>query len=116
MSTLTKFNTLYEILLRFDESGALKGAHAQYLEGIAEDGVIIQAKPCAAIPLSLAAKADVPTLKSVLGTAAAALLTAKETAEADATAARAEFEAKDATAQALLAQVADLEAALAAKA
>lgn len=82
MSTLTKFAHLYEVLLRFDENGALKGAHAQYLEGITEDGVIIQAKPGPAMPLSLADAADIPTLKATMGDANYALLTAKEAAEA----------------------------------
>ena len=116
MSTLTKFRHLYEVLLRFDAEGKLAGAHAQYLSGIAEDGVTLQATPGDAVPLSLVDAADKLTLKKVLGDATAALVEAKEAAEseateakaraeADAAEARAELEAKDASIQALLAEL-----------
>ena len=113
---LTKFRHLYEVLLRFDAEGKLAGAHAQYLSGIAEDGVTLQATPGDAVPLSLVDAADKLTLKKVLGDATAALVDAKEAAEAekeaittkaeaDAAAARAEIEAKDASIQALMAEL-----------
>ena len=110
MSTLTKFQELYEVLLRF-ESGALKGAHAQYVSGVREDGATIQAKPGPAIPLSLVDAADKPTLAAALGEATAALIAAKEAAEAEAAALRAEAAAKDANIQTLLAEVEALRAA-----
>lgn len=100
---LEKTKTLYEVLLRFDEAGKLKGAHAQYLESIVEDGAVISAKPGGALPLSLVDKADALTLKGVLGEALAPVIEAKEVAEADAAAARAEFDAKDASIQELMA-------------
>ena len=98
---LEKNTTLYEILFRFDENGELKGAHAQYLETISEDGVVIQARPGGALPLSLLATADGMTVKKVLGDALASVVEAKEAAEAaaaDALAAKeaAEVKAKEA--------------------
>ena len=110
MSILVKTKTLYEVLLRFDDAGKLKGAHAQYLDAITEDGVVISATPGHAIPLSLVEAADKATLTAALGEASAALLTAKEAAEAEVVSLRAEMQAKDATAQSLMARVAELEA------
>lgn len=100
--SLTKFRTLYEILFRFDEAGKLKGAHAMYLEGVSEDGVVLSAQTGAAVPLSLVEGADALTVKKVLGDATLALLTAKEEAEADAASFRADNTAKDANIQSLL--------------
>lgn len=108
MPEATPYRHLYEVLLRFDGPTILRGAHVQYIEGFAVDGQVISAKLGDALPLSLADKADEPTLAGAIGEAALALLTAKEAAEADATAARAEFKAKDDNIQAL---IADLEAA-----
>lgn len=125
---------LYEFLVRFDGAGKFQGAHAQYTEG---------QTPLPAVPLSKVASADRATIKAVVGEAMLACLEAKEGAEAAALAAeeratvaeakeaeavakvesvahliaiKEQLDAKDATAQALLAKVADLEAALAAKA
>jgi hypothetical protein len=103
---LTKETHLYEVLLRFNEQGKLQGAHAQYLELIKEDGTVIQASPGNALPLSLVEGTDGLTLKGVLGDSLSAVIAAKEAAEADAAAARAEFAAKDANIQALLEQMA----------
>jgi hypothetical protein len=100
--TLEKFKHLYEVLLRFDADGKLQGAHAQYLEGIKEDGVVLSAQPGGALPLSLVDSADGLTLKGVLGDSLSAVIEAKEAAEADAAAARAEMEAKDANIQTML--------------
>ena len=128
MPILEKTKTLYEVLLRFDSDGALKGAHAQYLDAITEDGVVISATPGPAIPLSLVEAADKATLTAALGEASAALITAKEAAEAEAAALRAdnaakeaaeaeaaalraEAAAKDANIQTLLAEVEALRAA-----
>lgn len=101
--------TIYEILFRFDEAGKLKGAHAQYLEN---------GFPGPAVPLSLVADKDKPTVKSALGDTMAACLEAKEAAEARAIEAEAKaaevadllevkalLDAKDANIQALLAQL-----------
>jgi hypothetical protein len=96
--TLEKFKHLYEVLLRFDADGKLQGAHAQYLEGIKEDGVVLSAQPGGALPLSLVDSADGLTLKGVLGDSLSAVIEA----EADAAAARAEMEAKDANIQTML--------------
>ena len=90
---LEKFKHLYEVLLRFDEGGKLKGAHAQYLEGIKEDGIVLSAQPGVALPLSLVDSADGLTLKKILGDSFSAVIEAKEVAEADAAAARAEVDA-----------------------
>lgn len=109
--SLTKNTTLYEVLLRFGENGKLKGAHAQYLETIEEDGVVIQASTGPAIPLSLADDKDKPTLAAALGEATAALIAAKEAAEAEAAALRADNAAKDANLQVLLAEVEAMRAA-----
>jgi hypothetical protein len=79
---LEKFKHLYEVLLRFDENGKLKGAHAQYLEGVIEDGVVLSAKQGDALPLSLVEGADGLTLKKVLGDSLSAVIEAKEAAEA----------------------------------
>lgn len=100
--------TLYEILFRFDGDGKLQGAHAQYIS----NGI-----PGPAIPLSLAADDDKPTVKEALGAAMTSCLEAKEAAEARATEleakvasvagvldAKAEIAAKDANIQALLAE------------
>jgi hypothetical protein len=106
---LEKNTTLYEVLFRFDDAGKLKGAHAQYLETISEDGVVIQAKPGHAIPLSLLDSGDGLTVKKVLGDALSAVIEAKEAAEADAAAARAEFEAKDANIQTLMGELESLK-------
>lgn len=109
MSVLEKTKTLYEVLLRFGVDGKLAGAHAQYLDTITEDGVVISATPGHAIPLSLVEAADKATLTAALGEASAALLNAKEAAEAEVASLRAEMQVKDATAQSLLARVAELE-------
>jgi predicted transcriptional regulator of viral defense system len=128
MPILAKTKTLHEALLRFGSDGALKGAHAQYLESITEDGVVISATPGPAIPLSLVDAADKPTLAAALGEATSALIAAKEAAEAEAAALRAdnaakeaaeaeaaalraEAAAKDANIQTLLAEVEALRAA-----
>lgn len=108
---LTKFRHLYEVLLRFGRDGQIVGAHAQYLEGISEDGVAIQAQEGPAIPLSLVDVADKPTLKGVLGEATEALLLAKEEAERQARDLTAENQAKDANIQDLINKVDDLKAA-----
>lgn len=117
---LTKFRHLNELLFRFNDDGDLQGVHAIYLEGIAENGVRIQAQPGTAIPLSLVDAADRPTVAAALGDAMSAVVTAKETAEAAYAAKCAECDAldmevaaKDANIQTLLAKVADLEAKLA---
>ena len=104
---LEKNTTLYEVLFRFDENGALKGAHAQYLETISEDGAIIQAKPGGALPLSLLATADGLTVKKVLGDALASVVEAKEAAEAAAAAALVTKEAAEAKAKEAEAAAAD---------
>lgn len=78
----SKTQTLYEVLLRFDEAGALKGVHAQYLSVVKEDGKVISAVPGQAVPLSLVDEGDKATLKAALGEAAVALIEAKEAAEA----------------------------------
>lgn len=111
MPILAKTKTLYEVLLRFGVDGKLAGAHAQYLESITEDGVVISATPCNAIPLSLVEAADKATLTAALGKATAALIAAKEAAEAEAAALRADNAAKDANIQTLLAEVEALRAA-----
>lgn len=103
--TLEKFKHLYEVLLRFDADGKLQGAHAQYLEGIKEDGVIISAQPGGALPVSLVDNADGLTIKKILGEALASVIDAKEAAEAEVAATRAEMEAKDANIQTLMAQL-----------
>lgn len=102
---ITKNTTLYEVLFRFDESGKLKGAHAQYLETVAEDGAILAQKLGDALPVSLLEGDDGLTVKKILGEALATVIEAKEAAEADAAAARAEMEAKDANIQGLLAEL-----------
>lgn len=80
---ITKNTTLYEVLFRFDESGKLKGAHAQYLETVDEDGTILAQKVGNAIPLSLLDSGDGLTVKKVLGDALSAVIEAKEAAEAE---------------------------------
>lgn len=108
---LEETRTLYEILVRFDEFGKPKGAHAQYLDGIARDGVLISAQPGPAIPLALVDTSDALTLKDVLGDAFVGIVAAKDEAEAQVAALEAEGAAKDANIQQLMA---DLEAARAA--
>lgn len=80
---ITKNTTLYEVLFRFDESGKLKGAHAQYLETVDEDGTILAQKVGNAIPLLLLNSGDGLTVKKVLGDALSAVIEAKEAAEAE---------------------------------
>lgn len=107
---------LYEILIRFNDSGSLQGAHAQYLTN---------GMPGPAVPLSLVDDADKPTLAAAMGEATTAALakaeaadTARKNAEArfaevageNIEALKADNAAKDANIQALLAKVADLEA------
>ncbi len=110
---LTESQELYEVLLRF-EGGTLKGAHAQYLNTIQRDGVTITATPGDAVPLSLVADVDKPTLTKVLTAAKLALLTAKETAESEAAALKADNAAKDANIQELLARAEEAEKKVAA--
>lgn len=101
--------TLYEFLVRFDEEGKFKGAHAQYLNG---------AVPGPAVPLSQLPDADRPTIANVVGESLLACLEARDEAEARALTAeakvesasevidaKAEMDAKDANIQALMAEL-----------
>lgn len=110
MANALPYRHLYEVLLRFDGADKLRGAHAQYIEGYAVDGQAISATLGPAIPLSLVDEADKAALKVVLGEANMALLTAKESAEADAAVARAEVVEAEQRVKDAEAKVAEMEA------
>lgn len=95
---MTDTTVPYEILIRYDEAGALQGAHYQARRIMTVDGVRVMDQPGPAIPLALAASPDgpsLPTLQAVLGEALTAALSQVDTlttalAAADARAAEAE--------------------------
>lgn len=122
--TLKKITQPCEILFRFDHErpGVLKGAHYCDRTVVLDDGVVISSVQNPAVAVNVGAGTPGLVLADILGT-----LVLGQQAQLDEQAAAieahnnvvrekdAELDAKDATAQALLAQVADLEAALAAK-
>lgn len=111
---LTEFTNLYEILIRFDETGAFAGAHSQHLAGIQRDGVTIQATPQPARPLSRLAAPDRATVADVIGEATVALIEAREAAETKVREHEATIAAKNAELAAAEARAADYAGQLAA--
>lgn len=86
----------YELLIRWDQSGVLAGAHVQHRYVTTDDGAVVGEFVGAAEPLTLDTAAGFP-LGDLLAQAQADALTAKATAEAarDAALARAaELEAQ----------------------
>lgn len=71
----------YELLIRWDQLGALQGAHVVWREVFAEGDEIVAERLSDAQPLSVAASAGFP-ISEVLGTALADALAAVETANA----------------------------------
>jgi hypothetical protein len=113
MSSLTEFRHLYEVLIRFNGAGAFQGAHVQYLEGVARDGVPIQATPGPALPLSLADAGDQLTLASVLGEATVAAVEASAAAAAELAEVRAQLAQREAELTAVRERLTAAEASLA---
>lgn len=64
----------YEILIRFDESGAVQGAHLVKRRIVELDGKRLKDETTSAIPLALASATDGELLAEVLGTACAQAL------------------------------------------
>lgn len=114
MPSLTEFRHIYEVLIRFNGGGALQGAHVQYLEGVARDGVPIQATPGPALPLSLADAGDQLTLAAVLGEATIAAVEASTSALAELADVRAQLAQREVELTSVRAQLGQREAEIAA--
>lgn len=103
--------TPYEVLVRFDEAGKLKGAHAQFLDTITDDaGAVLAQKVGHAMPIAVAGRAGFP-LKDILDAVHIAALEAVDDANAEKDkkeAARAELEADHAEKLALAEKIAGI--------
>ena len=105
----------YEILIRYDEAGALQGAHYQTRRIMTVDGMRVMDQPGPAIPLALAASPDgpsLPTLQAVLDEALTTALAQVDTLTTALAAADARAEAAETRAAAAEARAAAAEAAL----
>lgn len=77
--------TPYELLVRWDEAGELKGAHAQFLDTITDDaGNVLAQKVGPAMPIAVAGREGFP-LADVLDAVQISALKATEAAQAEVT-------------------------------
>lgn len=107
--SITKTKTPNEFLVRWDDAGALKGAHIVFREAITEDGAELSSKLLPAQGVALAGSAGFP-LQDVIDAITASALASNEAQAAEIVTLKADKEAAEKARDEALAQAEALQA------